>query len=154
MTEYQAEPNGTDRRVCVLVSRFNLIVTDRLLEGARQKLLSLGVAENDIDVVRVPGAWELPLVAAEAAAAGYDAIVALGCVIRGETAHFEHVSQAAMEGLARVQNDSGVPVGLGVLTPENMAQAMARAGGEVGDAGAQAAEAALEMANLRGRLSS
>ena len=92
------------------------------------------------------------LAAREAAAGGYDAIVALGCVIRGQTAHFDHVSRGACEGLARVQLDTGIPVGLGVLTPDTLEQAMARAGGELGNAGREAARAALRMADLRGRL--
>lgn len=153
MSEFQGEPTGAGRRVCILVSRFNLLVTERLLEGARDTLLEHGVSEANLDVVYVPGAWELPMAAARVAERGYDAIVALGCVIKGETAHFEHVSRAATEGLGRVQLETGIPIALGVLTPGNMSQAMARAGGEVGHAGVQAAEAALEMADLRGRLS-
>jgi 6,7-dimethyl-8-ribityllumazine synthase len=126
------------------------MVTDKLLEGARQTLLESGVSEENLDVVSVPGAWELPLAAHQMIARdpNYDAIVALGCVIRGETAHFDMVSRNAIDGLARVQVESGVPIGLGVLTPENLMQAIARAGGSVGHAGVQAAEAALEMANL------
>lgn len=127
------------------------MVTDRLLEGARATLLESGVSEEDLDVVLVPGAWELPVAAKQAISRRYDAIVALGCIIRGETAHFNMVSRGAIEGLARVQHESGIPIGLGILTPENMTQAMARAGGEVGHAGIQAAEAALEMADLIGR---
>ncbi|MCG8469075.1 MAG: 6,7-dimethyl-8-ribityllumazine synthase [Gemmatimonadetes bacterium] len=152
MSRTRGAPTGEDRRVCILVSRFNLIVTDRLLEGARDALIEHGVREIDIEVVSVPGAWELPAAARAASDRGYDAIVALGCVIRGETAHFDHVSRAAVDGLARVQHESGVPVGLGILTPEDMTQAMARAGGDVGHAGVQAAEAALEMADLLERL--
>lgn len=150
MTDFRGQPRGTGRRVCIVASRFNLMVTDRLLDGAKRAL-----AEHDVtsvDVVSVPGAWELAPAAARAARRGYDAIVALGCVIRGETSHFEHISQAALGGLARVQLDSGVPVGLGVLTTEDLAQAMARSGGEVGHAGVQAVEAALEMADLRDRM--
>ena len=153
MTEYRGDPSGVGLRICVIVSRFNVIVTDKLLEGARQTLLENGVAEEDLDVVFVPGAWELPLAARRACdqySTGdpYHAIVALGCVIRGETAHFDMVSRNAIDGLARVQDEFGIPIGLGVLTPENMEQAMARAGGGVGHAGVQAAEAGLEMANL------
>ncbi|MDX1578087.1 MAG: 6,7-dimethyl-8-ribityllumazine synthase [Gemmatimonadota bacterium] len=152
MTEFRGRAAGDGLRVCIVVSRFNLLVTERLLDGARETLLERGVAEADLDVVYVPGAWELAAAARAAVDRGYDAIVAVGAVIRGETAHFEHVSHAAMDGLARVQRETGVPIGLGLLTPENMAQAMARAGGEVGNAGVQAAEAALDMANLLRRL--
>jgi len=153
MTEYRGDPSGVGLRICVIVSRFNVMVTDKLLEGARQTLSESGVAEEDLDVVFVPGAWELPLAARRACSLPmigihYHAIVALGCVIRGETAHFDMVGRNAIDGLARVQDEFGIPIGLGVLTPENMEQAMARAGGGVGHAGVQAAEAALEMANL------
>ena len=143
---------GAGRRVCVIVSRFNGAITDRLLEGAVRTLAERGVAAADLDIVSVPGAWELPLAARRAAERGYEVIVALGCVIRGETAHFEHVSRGACEGLARVQLDTGVPVGLGVLTPHTLEQARARAGGELGNAGVEAALAALEMAGLAERL--
>ena len=141
-------------RIAIIVSRFNESVSSRLLDGALEALYRNGAAENCVEVCKVPGAWELPIIARRLAATGrYDAIVALGCVIRGETAHFEHVSRGAVDGLARVQLDTGIPIVLGVLSPENMAQAMARSGGEVGHAGVRAAEAALEMASLRGRLS-
>ena len=135
-----------------MTSRFNPMVTDRLLEGARDRLLEAGVDADHIDVISVPGAWELPLAARAAATRGYDAIVALGCVIRGETAHFDHIGRAAMDGLQRLQLESGVPVGLGILTPDSLEQALARAGGPVGHAGIQAAEAALEAADLLDRL--
>ena len=146
---YEGAAAGRGRRLCILVSRFNSRVTERLLEGAARTALECGVAEEDVEVFYVPGAWELPLAARFAGARGYGAIVALGCVIRGETAHFNHVSRAATDGLARVQLDSGVPIGLGVLTPDTLEQALARAGGELGNAGAEAARAALRMADLR-----
>ncbi|MDX1392972.1 MAG: 6,7-dimethyl-8-ribityllumazine synthase [Gemmatimonadota bacterium] len=152
MTRYQGQPSGRGRRICVVTSRFNPMVTDRLLEGARDRLLEAGVDADHIDVISVPGAWELPLAARAAATRGYDAIVALGCVIRGETAHFDHIGRAAMDGLQRLQLESGVPVGLGILTPDSLEQALARAGGPVGHAGIQAAEAALEAADLLDRL--
>ena len=151
VTTYEGAASGDGRTVCILVSRFNSRVTERLLAGAARTTLECGVAEEDLDIVYVPGAWELPLAARRAAARGYAAIVALGCVIRGETAHFDHVSRAATDGLARVQLDSGVPVGLGVLTPDTLEQALARAGGELGNAGSEAARAALRMADPHGR---
>jgi len=152
MTEFQGTPNGAGRRVCIIASRFNVMVTERLLEGAIEILVKSGVSPEAIDVVRVPGAWELPTAAAAAAEHSYDAIVAVGCVIRGETSHFERVSRAAVDGLMEVQLRSGIPIGLGILTPEDLTQALARAGGQAGHAGEQAAEAALEMAGLLGRL--
>ncbi len=147
-----AAAGGRRTGVCILVSRFNSQVTERLLEGAVTELLENGIAEKNLDIVYVPGAWELPLAARGATGRGYEAIVALGCVIRGETAHFDHVGRAATDGLARVQLDSGVPVGLGVLTPDTLDQALARAGGELGNAGTEAARAALRMVDLRRRL--
>ena len=154
VTKYEGAAAGSGRRVCILVSRFNSGVTERLLEGAARTTLECGVAEDDLDVVYVPGAWELPLAAQRAAARGYAAIIALGCVIRGETAHFDHVSRTATDGLAKVQLHSGVPVGLGVLTPDTLDQALARAGGELGNAGSEAARAALRIADLHQQLDS
>jgi len=148
MTEYQGRSTGRGRRVCVVASRFNLMVTERLVDGALVALAERGVAETDVDVIRVPGAWELPVAARLATERGYDAIVALGCVIRGETPHFEQVSRAALDGLRHVQSTTGVPIGLGVLTTEDLPQALDRSGGDVGHAGVQAVEAALEMADL------
>lgn len=152
MTHLQGVPDGDGVRVAIVSSRFNLMVTDRLIEGARETLIARGVAPEAIEVLSVPGAWELPAAASLAVARGCDAIVALACIIRGETAHFDHVSRAAVDGLARVQEATGVPIGLGVLTPDTLEQALARAGGAVGHAGRQAAEAALEMADLRRRV--
>jgi 6,7-dimethyl-8-ribityllumazine synthase len=152
MTHYQGKPTGEGLRVAIVSSRFNLMVTERLVDGARETLVECGVSVDAIDVVSVPGAWELPAAASIAAANGYDAVVALACIIRGETAHFDHVSRVAVDGLARVQERTGVPIGLGVLTPDSLSQALARAGGEVGHAGRQAAEAAIEMADLARRL--
>jgi 6,7-dimethyl-8-ribityllumazine synthase len=140
--------------VAVIVSRFNETVTTRLLEGARDALRRLTVPDAHIDVVWVPGAFELP-VAAEAAAASerYDAIVALGCVIRGETAHFEYVAGEAARGLGNVALAHRIAVGFGVLTTDTLEQALARAGGEAGNKGADAAEAALQTADALDRLS-
>lgn len=148
MTRYEGDAAGRGRRVCVIASRFNLMVTERLLDGALLALAERGVAEPDVDVIRVPGAWELPLAARLAAERAYDAVVALGCVIRGGTPHFDFVSRAALDGLREVQTATGVPIGLGVLTTDDLPQALDRSGGDVGHAGVQAVEAALEMAAL------
>lgn len=152
MAEYEGEPEGTGRRICIVASRFNLMVTDRLLEGAVEALEEAGVAPEAIDVLRVPGAWEVPAGADRAAHLGYDAIVAVGCVIRGETPHFEYICRAVTDGLGRVQSGSGIPIGFGVVTTESLEQALERAGGSVGHAGRQAAEAALRMRDLFDRL--
>jgi 6,7-dimethyl-8-ribityllumazine synthase len=137
----------------IVASRFNQIVTDRLVAGARACLIAHGVREDDVDVVSVPGAWELPWAARLAAdSERYDAIIAIGCVIRGETAHFEYVAGPAAEGLARVSLDANIPVAFGVLTTETEDQAYARAGGPLGNKGWEAAEAALELVDLRKRM--
>jgi len=139
--------------VAVIVSRFNEEVTTRLLEGARDALRRHRLPDSHVDVVWVPGAFELP-VAAEAAAASerYDVIVALGCVIRGETPHFEYVAGEAARGLGNVALAHRIAVGFGVLTTETLEQALARAGGPAGNKGVEAAEAALQTADALDRL--
>ena len=137
-------------RFAIVVAEFNSEITERLLEGARECLAKYGVPNGSVIVRRVPGAFELPLAAQQLAADGAcDAIVALGCVVRGDTPHFEYVSQAATYGLQRVALDTGVPVSFGVLTTEDFAQAEARAGGEHGNKGFDAAQAAVEMAHMQ-----
>jgi 6,7-dimethyl-8-ribityllumazine synthase len=131
------------------VSRFNETITHRLLDGALDGLVRHGVAFDDVDVFWVPGAWELPAAARRAAAADrYDAIVALGAVIRGDTPHFDFVAGEASRGLAAASADFDIPIAFGVLTCDTMAQAEARAGGEHGNKGWDSALAALEMADL------
>ena len=136
-------------RVVIVASRFNRDIVDRLLSGALDALEETGTGRDEVRVVRVPGAFELPLAARRLADSGeYDAVVGLGCVIRGETPHFEHISRAAADGLERVSLDSGVPVGFGVLTTDTVDQALARSGGGVGNRGYDAAIAAIEMVQL------
>jgi 6,7-dimethyl-8-ribityllumazine synthase len=139
--------------VAVLVSRFNEIVTTRLLEGARQCLRETGVPETRVDVIWVPGAFELPVAAETAAASGrYAALVALGCVIRGETPHFDYVAGEAARGLGNVALAHQLPIGFGVLTTETLEQAIARAGGASGNKGYEAAAAALTTADVLAQL--
>jgi len=139
--------------VAVLVARYNEAVTSRLLEGARRCLQERGVADERVDVVWVPGAFELPVAAEAAAASGrYWAIVALGCVIRGETPHFEYVAGEAARGLGNVALAHRLAVGFGVLTTESLEQALARAGGAAGNKGYEAAEAALITADVLAQL--
>lgn len=141
-------------RVAVLVSRYNEAVTTRLLDGARACLRDKGIPDARVDVLWVPGAFELPTAAEAAAATGrYAALVALGCVIRGETAHFEYVAGEAARGLGNVALAHRLPLGFGVLTTESLEQALARAGGDAGNKGYEAAEAALSMADLLAQLS-
>lgn len=143
---------GSGRRFAIVSARFNEFITERLVRGAQACLLEHGVRAGDVAVHHVPGAWELPLAAQWLARQGYDGVVAIGCVIRGDTPHFEYVAGAAAEGLARVSLDESVPVAFGVLTVETEEQAMARAGGREGNKGWEAALAVLEMAALGGDL--
>ena len=153
MPEFSGAPRGHGRRCAVVVSRFNELITQRLLEGALDALVRHGVAFDDVDVLWVPGAWELPAAARRAAATErYDALVALGAVIRGDTPHFAYVAGEASRGLSTASADFDVPIAFGLLTCDTMAQAEARAGGEHGNKGWDAALAALEMADLFERL--
>jgi 6,7-dimethyl-8-ribityllumazine synthase len=140
---------ATGLKVAIVVARFNQFVTERLLDGARDIFLRHGGAAGDLDVVRVPGAFELPLAAQRLAAGGrYQAIVALAAVVRGSTPHFEYVCATASSGLAQVMREHGVPVGFGVLTTDTVEQAIDRAGAKSGNKGAEAMLTAIEMANL------
>jgi 6,7-dimethyl-8-ribityllumazine synthase len=144
--------DGRGKRVAIAVARFNEVITERLLAGATEALTSAGVASDDITVCWVPGAFELPLACRWLAGTGrYDAIVMLGAVVRGGTDHYEYVCRGVTDGAMRVELDLGVPLGFGVLTCAEMEQALARAGGEAGNKGTDAALAALAMADLKGR---
>jgi 6,7-dimethyl-8-ribityllumazine synthase len=134
-------------RVAVVAARFNADIVDAMLAGATAAWQRLGGADSDLTVVRAPGAFELPLLARSLARTGrYEAVVALGCVIRGDTAHFEFVAGEAARGIAQASYDTGVPVAFGVLTTENVEQALDRALPERMDKGGEALEAAIEMA--------
>jgi 6,7-dimethyl-8-ribityllumazine synthase len=149
VTIYEGEPTGGGRRVAVVAARFNEVVTARLVEGARDGFRHRGVADDDVDVVWVPGAFEIPLVARRLAGSGnYDAVVCLGAVIRGDTAHFELVAAETARGIADAARDTGVPVIFEVLATDDLAHAQARAGGAHGNKGWDAAHAALAMASL------
>jgi 6,7-dimethyl-8-ribityllumazine synthase len=139
-------------RFAVVVSRFNETVTDRLLAGAQACFRDSGLKDSDVKVFSVPGAWELPVAALHAARAGFSGVVAIGCVVRGDTPHFDYVAGGAADGLARVSVETGVPIAFGVLTTENMDQALDRAGGKHGNKGYEAAQTALEMVDLIGRM--
>ena len=149
MAEFSGEPRGEGRRIVVVASRFNESITVPLAEGAVSTLVSKGVAFDDVDVVWVPGAWELPVAVRRALATGkYDAAVVVGAVIRGDTPHFDFVAGEASRGLMEASRDFEVPVGLGLLTTDTMAQAEARAGGAHGNKGEDAALAALEVLDV------
>jgi 6,7-dimethyl-8-ribityllumazine synthase len=140
---------GEGLKFALIVARFNAFISERLLEGALDSLRRKGVREEDLTVVRVPGAWEIPLVAKRLAQSrAYDAIICLGAVIRGGTPHFDYVAAEVSKGIAQVSLDSEVPVTFGVLTTDTLEQAIERAGSKAGNKGYAAAEAALEMVNL------
>jgi len=153
MAEFAGLPSGVGRRVAVLASRFNEPIVKKLVDGALQALLKYGVVFEDIDVVWVPGAWELPVAARWLLASErYDGIVAVGAVIRGETAHFDYIAAEASRGLSDASAESETPIGFGILTCDTEEQAEARAGGAHGNKGWDAAVATLEMADLVDRL--
>ena len=154
MTLFEGDLRVTDgARFAILASRWNARITDTLVAGARQCLAENGVADAAVDVVRLPGAWELPVAAQRLATGGrHQALIVLGCVIRGDTRHYEHVADLCAEGLMRVALDTGVPVLNGVLAVEKFEDAEARAGGSHGNKGEEAALAAREMVNLLERL--
>ncbi|MFA5111707.1 MAG: 6,7-dimethyl-8-ribityllumazine synthase [Desulfobaccales bacterium] len=136
-------------KFALIVSRFNSFITERLLEGALDCLRRQGVAEDQLTIARVPGAWEIPLVAQRLARTGtYDGVICLGAVIRGSTPHFDYVAAEVSKGIAQVSLDSGVPIGFGILTTDTLEQAIERAGSKAGNKGFAAAEAAIEMVNL------
>src|SRR3954471_25064858 len=153
MAEFAGSPSGAGRRMVVIASRFNEPVVKKLVDGALEALVKHGVAFDDIDVVWVPGAWELPMAARWLVATDrYDGVVAVGAVIRGETAHFDYIAGEASRGLADVSAESETPIGFGVLTCDTDEQAEARAGGADGNKGFDAAVATLEMIDLYNRL--
>lgn len=149
MTVIESNGAGAHRRIAVVVSKFNNFVTDRLQSGELAALTSSGVAANDVTLIRVPGAFEIPLAAQHAAETGrFDAIICLGCLIRGETPHFEYISSAVAQGLTVAAGATGVPIAFGVLTTNSAEEALARAGEGPGNKGHEAAVAALEMADV------
>lgn len=149
MATFEGNLTATTGRYAIACARFNDLIVDRLLHGALDGLTRHGIAADDIDVVWAPGAWELPVVAQRLARSGtYAAVVCLGAVIRGSTAHFEHVAGQCAAGIQRVALETGIPVTFGVLTTDTIEQAIERAGTKAGNKGAEAALAALETVNL------
>jgi 6,7-dimethyl-8-ribityllumazine synthase len=142
----------SEPRFAVVVSRFNETVTGRLLAGAEACFADCGFQDSQVSVYFVPGAWELPIAALHAARAGFAGVVAIGCVVRGDTPHFDYVAGGAADGLARASIETGVPIAFGVLTTETMDQALDRAGGKHGNKGYEAAQTVLEMVELIGRI--
>jgi 6,7-dimethyl-8-ribityllumazine synthase len=141
--------NAEGLRLAIVVARFNSFITERLLEGAVDTIRRSGGDVDKLTIVRVPGAWEMPVVARELATAGrFDAVICLGAVIRGATPHFDYVAGNAASGLASIAAESGVPVAFGVLTTNTVEEAVDRAGAKAGNKGSDAALTAIEMANL------
>ncbi len=148
-SELQGSMDGQGLRIGIVVSCFNDFITSKLLGGALETLDQHGVPSKDVTIARVPGGFEVPLIAQEMAKTGrHDAIICLGAVIRGETGHYDHVAWEAARGVAEVSRSSGIPVLFGVLTTETVEQAHERSGGKHGNAGSSCAAGAIEMANL------
>lgn len=150
MSEVHTRPGAGDWRIAIAVARFNREITGMLLKGCRDSLEAAGLTGDRVETVEVPGAWELPLVCRELAASGrYHAVVALGAVVRGETAHFDIISAECARGLQQAMMETGVPVAFGVLTPENAEQAVDRADPARKNKGREAALAALDMIEFK-----
>ena len=146
---FEGNLDARELKLAIVVARFNSFITERLLEGAMDAFLRTGGSRENIQLVRVPGSWEMPVVAAELARQKrHDAIVCLGAIIRGETPHFDYVAGNSASGLARVAAETGVPIAFGVLTTNTVDQAMDRAGAKSGNKGFDAVMTAIEMANL------
>lgn len=149
MKKIEGKLDGKGLKVGIIKSRFNHLITDRLLEGAMDCLIRHGVDEKDIDVVVVPGSFEIPVTAKKLASSGkYNALIALGAIIRGGTVHFDYIATEVTKGIAQVSLESGLPVVNGVITVEDIEQAVERAGTKMGNKGWEAALSAIEMANL------
>ena len=149
----EGDLSAAGMRFAIIVSRWNAVVTDRLLEGALDALMRSGADRSDIQVVRVPGAWEIPAAARASANIGrVDAVVTLGCLLRGETAHYEAIYNEVARGIGQSQHETGIPHSFGVLTCETLEQALNRAGIKAGNKGFEAAAAAIEMVSLRRKL--
>jgi 6,7-dimethyl-8-ribityllumazine synthase len=146
----EGDLSAAGMKFAIIVARWNAVVTDRLLDGALDALLRSGADRSDIQVIRVPGAWEIPAAARASASTGHvDAVVTLGCLLRGETAHYEAIYNEVARGIGQSQQDTGIPHSFGVLTCETLEQALNRAGIKAGNKGFEAAAAAIEMVSLR-----
>ncbi len=148
-TYYEGNFNATGLKFGIVVSRFNDFITEKLLQGAMDALMRNGAASQNIFVARVPGSFEIPLLAKKMAASGkYDAVICLGALIRGQTPHFDYIAAEVTKGLAQAQLEYGLPVAFGVLTADSLEQSIERAGTKLGNKGRDAALSAIEMANL------
>jgi len=146
---FEGKLQAEGKKFGIVIARFNSFIAERLLEGALDTLLRSGVKDNEIEVARVPGAFEIPLVAQKMVKSGrYDAVICLGAVIRGATPHFDFVANEATKGIAQASMESGVPIIFGVLTTDSIEQAIERAGSKAGNKGSECAATAIEMVNL------
>ncbi|NOY65144.1 MAG: 6,7-dimethyl-8-ribityllumazine synthase [Nitrospirae bacterium] len=153
MKIYEGDVSGKGLKFCVIASRFNDFITTKLIDGALDALKRHGTADKDIDIVRVPGAFEIPMVAKAVAQKGvYDAVIALGTIIRGATPHFDYVASEAAKGIALASMETGTPIAFGIITSDTIEQAIERAGSKAGNKGWDAAVSAMEMANLLKKL--
>lgn len=148
MKEFSANLISNNKKYAIIVARFNHFITDRLVEGCLDSLKRHEVKDNEIDIIKVPGAFEIPLVAKILSKKEYDAIICLGAVIRGETPHFDYVCNEVSKGIANVSLESSKPIIFGIVTADTIEQAVQRAGVKVGNKGSEAAISAIEMANL------
>ncbi len=149
MPVYEGGLQAKERRFAIVVSRYNELITERLLQGALSVLRRHGAGDDAIDIYRAPGSWEIPVIAGRCARSErYDAIICLGAILQGETAHAHHISASVCHALMQLMLETGVPIALGILTEASFEQALERAGGKAGNKGAEAALSALEMANL------
>ena len=149
MKTYEGQLVADNEKFCIILSRFNDFIGSKLLSGAIDELIRHGVSDENIDVVKVPGAFEIPIAAQKFAKSGrYNAIITLGAVIKGSTSHYDYVCAEVSKGVAQVSLQTGIPVIFGVLTTDNIEQAIERAGTKAGNKGSDAAKAAIEMANL------
>ena len=145
----QGNLTTNNEKFCIIISRFNEFIGSKLLSGAIDELVRHGIKEDTIDVIWTPGAFEIPVIAKKTAQSGkYNAVITLGAVIRGATGHYDFVAAEVSKGVAQVSLETGVPVIFGVLTTDNLEQAIERAGTKAGNKGSEAAKAAIEMANL------
>lgn len=149
MKVYEGKLVSEKIRIAIVASRFNEFITSKLLSGALDTLKRHGVSDDDIETAWVPGAFEIPLAASKMASSGrYDAVIALGAVIRGSTSHYDYVCSEVSKGIAQVSLSSGIPIMFGVITTENIEQAIERAGTKAGNKGSDCAQSAIEMVNL------
>ncbi|MFH1217532.1 MAG: 6,7-dimethyl-8-ribityllumazine synthase [Pseudomonadota bacterium] len=150
---FEGNLQAEGKKIGIVLARFNSFIAERLLEGALDTLIRSGASDDDIEIARVPGAYEIPLVALKMArSARYDAVICLGAVIRGATPHFDFVANEAAKGIAQASLDTGVPIIFGVLTTDTIEQAIERAGSKAGNKGSECASAAIEMINLLNNL--